>query len=87
MKSGVCSPSKSPQSLDLLNAERGNAQAGVENDGLRLKIENGKAVQELLDVKRYLGTNNSLVITELDLYRNVEEAVIVGMDIVGNCRR
>jgi hypothetical protein len=50
-----------------------------------LNIKNENVIHELLDVIRNLRTTDSLIVAELDLYRNVEEAVVVGMDIVGNC--
>src|SRR5713226_8433109 len=64
-----------------LQRKRTGGQAAVEDDSLKLEVENQAIVQELLNVERNLNAVNSAVVRKADFDGNVETSVIVGMNV------
>jgi|ERR1700676_253668 len=94
---GVKQPYKDGGSLD---GETGGREAGVEGDGLRLKIENEGVVQVFLDVEGDLGSRRrgrakarpytrpyTAVVGVANFGGDIETGVVIRVNVEGDSRR
>jgi hypothetical protein len=67
----------------LINIESGDSDPGVERDCLNLEVKEQDVVQEILNLKRYLGSADRPVVRKLNFHWNVNRGIVVRMGVIG----